>query len=174
MNQYNFAERLHWSSGQSRQRSIRDILLPNIPGGIDVTVSSEHEDRNGTDYWIRRISPLRALSVDAKIRSLDPIVEYGKDDLALETWSVIEQSKIGWTRNPNKQTDYIFWLFVATNRWVLIPFPMLCQIFSEKWEAWKCIFRVATQSSGSWHSECVFVDRKTIWRELFLKYGGNL
>ena len=38
-------------------------------------------------------------------------------DIALETWSVIEKLKIGWTRDLNKRSDYVLWFWLDTKRW---------------------------------------------------------
>jgi ribose-phosphate pyrophosphokinase len=49
-----------------------------------------------------------------KVRDEDWAFKPGRnaaDDLALETWSVIEKQVIGWTRNQSKMTDYVLWFW---------------------------------------------------------------
>lgn len=169
MNTYDFDERLDYSHGVD-DTGFESVLLGHIPGAVAVAKATNEEDRNGTDWWVQRVG-LRALSVDLKRREIDPIIEYNEDDLALETWSVIG-SKVGWTRDPNKNTDIVLWYFDPTGRFVFIPFPMLCHVFSERWQVWKTRYRTAVQDSKDWKSECVFVPRREIWAELYRVYGG--
>lgn len=172
MNGFSFDERLRWSDGYASSSEIGLILREHIPGCVSVERADTTADRNGTDWWCIRTAPLRRLSVDAKVRSLDPIEQFGMDDLALETWSVIDK-KVGWTRDPSKHSDFILWLFTTTNRFVLIPFPMLCHVFSRKWREWSAAYRTEQQNSGTWQSECVFVPRREMWAELYRVYGGG-
>lgn len=171
MKSYDFAERQRFSYGKANRDDVGKILKENVPACIDVMQATETEDRNGTDWWCVRKAPLRNLSVDVKARDLDPVETFGTDDLALETWSVLN-SKPGWTRDANKQTDYVLWMF-PTGRWVLIPFPMLCAVFAEKWQAWREKYKTRVQDSGTWQSECVFVPRREVWAELYRRYGGS-
>lgn len=170
---------MQWSDGKAQKLDVRKILIEQIPACIDVKRANEKEDRSGTDWWAIRREPLRPLSVDLKARQTDPTKDLAKpkDDLALETWSVIpangNQGKVGWTRDEKKSTDYILWLFDSTSRWVLIPFHMLCKIFKLKWEAWRMVYQTNQQDSGSWKSECVFVPRREIWAELYKHFGGS-
>lgn len=150
--------------------------MRNVPGAIQVSQASAADDRKGTDWWID-LSNTKRLSVDCKVREKDCIVEYHADDIALETWSVMEKNIIGWTRNPEKETDYILWLWKDTGRWLLIPFSLLCGVFIDNWESWKNEYKTAIQKTTErgivkWHSECVFVDRRTVWAEIYRKYGG--
>lgn len=173
MSNSNFKDRLLWSEGFAPAEEIAQILKGNIPNTVKVERAETHDDCYGTDFWVHR-NGLSPLSVDIKVRAYDPVNEYGEDDLALETWSVIEKEKIGWTRDPNKQTDYVLWYFGGSHRWVLIPFPLLCAVFSQKWNEWSLRYRTARQSSGSWHSECVFVPRKEVWDAIYWRFGGQL
>ena len=166
-----------WSEGFAEPQEIFEILLTNIPNALEVTKATDKQDRCGTDCWVTR-KGLRPLSIDLKVRICDPIETYGQDDLALETWSVLEQQKIGWTRNPDKETDYILWYFGGSHRWVLIPFPLLCKIFTEKWLEWTTQFKTRRQETSSdnysWHSECVFVPRKEVWDAIYQRFGGQV
>jgi hypothetical protein len=101
-----------------------------------------------------------------KIRRIDPIDIFDSDDLALETFSDIGRSVPGWSRDETKQTDYICWYFETTGRTVLMPFPMLCAVFMEKWQEWRETYRPRIQNSGRWRSECIFVPRSVIWEAI--------
>ena len=114
------------------------------------------------------------LSVDVKIRAQDWSVKDEPDradDLALEIWSVCEKKIQGWTRDESKRTDYVLWYWSDTGRWCMIPFAMLCQAFREHWEAWSQEFRTATQRTGNYHSNCVFVPRRTIWNAIYNRFN---
>jgi hypothetical protein len=172
--EYGFDQQLRYSHGVAAGLDVRGILLSQIPGAVSVAAANETDDRRGTDWWVTMRSG-DALSVDAKIRSKDYAIK-GHDDLALETWSVVEREKVGWTRDPAKRTDYVLWLWTDTGRWCLVPFPMLCGVFSLNWEGWRATYKWARQKTptdgGGYHSECVFVPRRELWAALYRCYGG--
>lgn len=176
---YRFDERLSFSEGVTQGASVETILRANIPGAGQVVRAHKANDRNGTDWWVETCAS-DWLSIDAKVRQEDWAAKpSAKDDLALETWSVVERGVIGWTRNFSKRTDYILWLWLDTGRWCLIPFPMLCQIFDQNWKQWAHDFGVSQQftpdgnGGNGYHSECVFVPRLLVWRTLYETYGGK-
>ncbi|MEW8193918.1 MAG: hypothetical protein AB2793_09415 [Candidatus Thiodiazotropha sp.] len=172
--EYEFSDRLKMSQGRSENSDIKNILLNNIPSALNVNSAHAKNDRNGTDYWVECESG-KFLSVDCKVRSED-YVKKGYDDLALETWSVVENDIVGWTRDSKKQTDYVLWLWTDTGRWLLVPFQMLCGVFQKKWKDWKATYKSSRQHTpnyGGYHSECVFVPRKEVWSEIYRMYGGN-
>lgn len=174
MRDFDFRKQLVMSTGRSATNDVRQVLLDNIPGALEVTKATEREDRSGTDYWIRHARG-EPVSVDTKIRDFDPIERHGRDDLALETWSVVDK-KIGWTLDESKRTDYVLWLF-PTRRWVLIPFLQLQAAFKKRQHDWCAVYRVAQQrtvaANGNWRSECVFVPRKEIWAAIYSDFGGS-
>ena len=133
--EYDFKEQLAMSEGVSANKSVRDILLTNIPGAVSVIRAHQMNDRSGVDYWVE-MGYGGFVSVDIKVRDKDWAAK-GKDDLALETFSVVEKGIIGWTRNPHKRTDYILWFWKDTGRWCLLPFRMLCRVSADNWEDWK-------------------------------------
>jgi len=137
-----------------------------VPNCVRVERAARGDDIHGTDYWAYRADESR-LSIDAKIRHKDFAQgRFPQDDLALETWSSIpegvRQGKIGWTRDPAKRTDYIFWYWAETGRYLLVPFPMLYAVFAERWKEWRAAYKHRTQDSGGWRSECVFVPRVVV------------
>ena len=113
-NSYGFNERME----MSEDGDLHGILLANVPDAVQVVRSSGEDDRAGTDYWVER-SNGEKLSVDVKVRSEDWAAKAPPkraDDLALETWSVVERNIVGWTRNASKRTDYILWFWQDTGR----------------------------------------------------------
>lgn len=173
---YSFSERLVFSNGVIQNARVENVLLQEIPGAKSIEKAGIADDRSGTDWWVTR-SCGRPLSVDAKVRQVDYSAR-GQDDLALETWSVVERSKPGWTRDETKKTDYILWLWTDTGRWCLVPFVMLCGVMRRKWEQWRKFFKVSKQRTpladgGCYHSECVFVPRREVWKEIYTTYSGN-
>jgi len=177
-NEYDFDTQMAMSNGVHEVASVESIILKHIPGSLSVKRAAAINDRSGTDYWIEMQG--RHLSVDAKVRYEDWWASHPKeDDLALETWSVVDK-KIGWTRDTNKQTDYVLWLWKDTKRFCLLPFPCLCAVFIANWEKWRndCGFKVKEQFThsynGGWRSECVFVPRRLIWAEIYKRYSPDL
>jgi len=171
--EYGFNDRLEMSQGVSENESLKEILLTNIPSALQVNSAHTENDKNGTDYWVECLSG-KFISVDCKVRSED-YAPKGFDDIALETWSVVEKKVVGWTRDKKKQTDYVLWHWQDTGRWLLIPFQMLCAVFDKKWLEWSNTYKTAKQytpNHGGYHSECVFVPRKEVWAEIYRVFGG--
>lgn len=81
------------------------------------------------------------------------------------------------TYDENKRCDYILWFWQSSRRWCLVPFPMLCAVFHENLIAWDnykhAKQRTLYKEGGSYHSECIFVPRKIVWRAIYLKYAGQ-
>lgn len=167
---YDFDERLAWSNGFA-DVGIDKILRNRIPGCVAVERAESQDDKNGTDYWAIR-DGLPALSVDVKARSKDYAPD-GKDDLALETWSVIGK-RPGWTRDRAKRTDFVLWFWADTGRFFLVSFPVLCDVFSQYWSEWRKTYRPYVQSSGAWQSECIFVPRNVVLDKLTAWTGGSI
>ena len=174
--EYGFEERLNMSSGHAAVADVRSILIANIPGAVNVHSAATVNDKQGVDWWVET-STAKHLAVDAKVREQDWAAKNpNEDDLALETWSVVEKQIPGWTRDATKKCDYVLWLWQDTGRFCLVPFPMLCSVFSRKWQEWKRSHKTRTQftprSSGGYHSECVFVPRREVWAEIYRQYSG--
>lgn len=162
----------------NEQEDLPTYLLRHIPLAEKVERANREDDRRGIDYWVTLQSG-RVIGVDVKCREND-WQSRGCDDVALEIWSVVEKQVIGWTRNTQKQTDYVLFLWKDTGRFLLLDFPVLCSIFIQHWETWRRIYQTAYQrtsecpSRSGWHSQCVFVPRQVIWREIYLRFGGSL
>jgi hypothetical protein len=172
--EYGFDEQLVMSQGYSETAQINEILLSNIPSALAVVSAHSDNDRHGTDFWVECKNG-KFLSVDCKVREQDWAPK-GYDDVALETWSVVEKRIPGWTRDKEKQTDYVLWLWKDTGRWMLVPFQMLLGVFENCWVDWSSKHKTAKQftprQSGGYHSECVFVPRREVWGEIYRQYGG--
>jgi len=169
MNEYDFQERLAWSEGHKPSiEAIIKIIKNRIPGCTGIQRATPQADKDGTDYFANRHQNT-PLSIDLKLREED-YKSKGHDDLALETWSVIpengRQGKIGWTRDPQKRTDYILWYWQDTGRFCLVSFHALCFVFQKRWEKWRKLFPPHVQNSGSWKSECVFVPRHIVFKSI--------
>ena len=174
-NSYDFDERMRMSDGVSVGADFSVILRTNLVDVVRVERASQTDDRNGTDWWAITNSG-RRLSIDCKVRGTDFALK-GKDDLALETWSVVEKRIPGWTRNPDKRTDFILWRW-SSGRWCMVPFPMLCRVFTEYWEVWRNEFQRAVQHTPrgngvGYHSECVYVPRRLVWSEIYRRFAGQ-
>lgn len=174
--EYSFEERMAMSQGVVATADVRSILLENIPGAANVHTAAKPNDQKGVDWWVEHISA-KHLSVDTKVREKDWWKTHPKeDDLALETWSVINK-KPGWTRDPTKRTDYVLWLWEDTKRFCLLPFPMLCAVFQDHWQEWRQKYKTRPQKTpefGGYWSECTFVPRRLVWSEIYLRYSGSV
>ena len=176
--EYGFDEQLVFSQGVAENASVEAILLANLPGACQVIPAHQSNDMNGTDWWVETRSG-SFLSVDAKIRRTDWSAK-GADDLALESWSVVEKNVVGWTRNTKKRTDYVLWLWKDTGRWCLVPFQMLCLVFEGNWQEWAQRYKTSRQLTSrdgwrdSYHSECIFVPRREVWAEIYRHFGGGV
>lgn len=175
---YDFTERLVMSSGHSANADVRDVLLSCIPGSLNAYPAAKENDRLGVDWWVE-MTNARHLAVDAKVREVDWAATHAdEDDLALETWSVVERGIVGWTRDETKKCDFVLWLWHDTGRYCLVPFPMLCHVFKANWEDWCSAHKVKRQRTlgggRDYHSECVFVPRRELWAKIYETYGGSL
>ena len=176
--EYDFDDQLIMSSGVAANADIKSIVLENIPGSINLHQAGVDNDKQGIDWWVE-MNTANHLSIDAKVRKIDWAATHpDEDDLALETWSVVEKEVIGWTRDKNKKCDYVLWLWIDTGRFCIIPFPMLCRVFIKKWQSWRSVYKTKQQFTprfgDGYHSECVFVPRRQIWAEIYKNYGGSL
>lgn len=165
---YGFQEELDFSNGFAPDPDdVLPFLKYRIPNFKRVRKAPVVNDRTGIDYYVERFH-LPSLAFDLKLRREDwtrKDPEFAKDDLALETFSVVENGKVGWTRDPNKAADYILWFWRDSGRFFIVPFPALCYVFQKMWVQWReqygAVQQYTTDGSG-WHSECVFVPREVV------------
>lgn len=171
--EFDFKAQLGMSQGSAIGADIEAILLDLVPGSTKIVKASNADDRSGTDYWCEHVRGT-PVSVDTKIRKRD----HGKDDLALETWSVVGK-KIGWTLDEAKRTDYILWWWEDTRRFAFVPFLLLCHAFKKFKPEWEIRYRLATQPTvgtggrRGWLSECMFVPRREVWAAMFKEAAGS-
>ena len=196
--EYGFSERMVMSNGVVATTNIEEILTEHLPGITQVVRASADEDRSGTDWWA--CTTARRLSIDAKVREQDWSLK-NRDDLALEIYSVEseydrdgawlpipeERRKVGWTRDANKTTDYVLWLWKDTGRFCLVPFPMLCRIYDDLWASWFFDYGSSRQRTPfkkgqrgfnddavGYHSECSVIPRRMVWSEIYKRYSPNI
>ena len=170
-NTFNFRDQLVLSTGTTVNTAIGEILTDVIPGSLRAFRATQEEDRQGIDWWVETRSGER-VGVDCKVRTKDLWPK--QDDLALETWSVVEKKIVGWSLDTSKRTDYIFWIWTDTGRWCIVPFLLLVRAFKAKKDAWALVFPVARQSTeGRYHSECIFVSRRELWAEIYRQAQGR-
>lgn len=171
VNAYSFDQQFKMSEGVAESASVTDIILKEFPGAFSVEAATPKQDRSGVDRWVK----MRAghfLGIDVKAQSVY------SGCLPLETWSVVESKRVGWTRDPDKRTDYILWFWEATGHFCLVPFPLLCTVFREKWQDWCKEYKPRKQYTkprngrSGYHSECVFVPIRTVWAEIYRRYSG--
>ena len=174
---YNFDAQMRMSAGIGGEKDTGNFILSRFPNAVKIERAGQSDDRKGTDWWITMQSG-EVESLDLKARKRDYAKNNpNKDDLALEVWSVLNK-KIGWTRDTSKRTNWIMWKWADTGRYVLIPFPWLCSTFTEKWQAWCEAYEAPIQNTVSakgillWQSQCVYVPRLVVWREIYNTFGG--
>jgi hypothetical protein len=184
----NFGDDMVMSDGHASNTAVKSILMSLVPGSLSVHRAAATNDRSGTDYWVEVVG--RHLSVDVKVRAEDWAMKVPpQDDLALETWSVKgeickglrDDSKriVGWSRDAAKRTDYVLWLWQESGRFCLVPFPFLCRVFDQHYRDWAERYKVRTQFTkrgggpDGWFSECVFVPRVEVWREIYRQFSPN-
>ncbi len=127
--EFSFDERLAFSHGHAaNETGVFEFLRYRIPNYKGIVTAAPADDRSGCDYYIERHGPpggrLASIGIDLKRRSMDYSQQSPpSDDLALESFSVIEQGIVGWTRNGSKATDYVLWYWEDTGRFFLALFP---------------------------------------------------
>lgn len=173
-----FEDCLEFSLNQDTNDKVKAIIFDKFLGAEHVYKASTQDDKKGIDFWVE-CSNRNSVKVDCKIRKHDFALE-GADVIAIETWSNVENLIPGWSRDFNKKTDYILWYWIDTERSVIVPFPLLCKVVYENWMHWSATYQLARQetkfknSDKSYHSECVFVPRLEVWKQIFNVFGGNL
>lgn len=147
---HDFRERLGFSQGVAMPEKLLEYLLSSISGGLEIVPATEEEDRQGTDYWVRRDHGLPIVSVDVKHRDFDPVLKYGSDDALIETTSVYRgpkngpwldchREKPGWTLDTIKRTDLIVYTWPQPDgkrRFWILYFPFLYEAARRNWREW--------------------------------------
>lgn len=144
---------------------IKNDLAKYTP--LEVWAAEEYEDKMGVDYWAlfndQETLP-RLPGVDVKLRARD-CAKYGKDDVAIETWSVVGESP-GWIARRDAWTDYVYWFWTDSHRSLCIDFHRLHHVWNVHGRDWQKRFRVhrqwSTYRGQSYQSEHIYVPVKTI------------
>jgi len=174
-NVYSFDDKLVASKGIVESCDVREILTMRLPGCLEVKQTDPEIDRTGVD-WIAEVDSGRIVGVDVKHREKD-CRAFGDDDLALETWSVVD-CQVGWTRDKSKACEWVLWVWKDTGRFFLVPFAPLCSVFSENWWLWRKQYKTrqqrTTRDGHSWKSECVFVPREVVVDAISDWYCGSV
>lgn len=167
---YSFDDKLHNST--SYYKEVQNILSDIFQTQINLQKSVLKDDKLGIDYWCV-LANEQKISLDLKKRDKD----FKKNDVALETLSVVEDNKIGWTLDDNKKNDYVLWFWEDSNKYFLIPFTPLRIWFSLNFKHWKkqylCCKQKTMFHNYNYHSECVFVPIDEIISPI-LSLGGPL
>lgn len=163
-----FTEDLEFSQG-GRMQTDMDILKQSIRKCVSVKKTSIEEDKKGVDYIVT-LEDGATIRVDAKRRRKGASKSWTRRDepeLAIETWSVITtdgQRKKGWTFNTGKECDLILYVFDPedTDKYYLIPFPLLRQASINNLVTWDYRYRQRTQRSIGWKSKCMMVPASVV------------
>ena len=164
---FDFNQQLGMSEGRSNGKDSKNIFYHVFANTIRIEKSELYDDMKGVDYWLSQKAGNR-IGVDVKRRKVDYFALKGEDDIALETYSDVEKKKIGWTLDKRKMTDYVLWIWEDTGRYLVLPFPPLCTVFTSHVEEWKKSYKPIKQRSneGQWYSECMFVSRLVVRRAI--------
>ena len=146
---HDFYERLAFSEGVDDSPDLLAALKNMVQGAGEIRRSTPDEDRHGTDYWIDRPGGSPPISIDVKRREFCPIDRFKSDDACIETTSVYEgpkdppwldryRTRIGWTLDQAKRTDFIAYTWPAKEgtRFWIVPFVPLCRCANVNWRAW--------------------------------------
>lgn len=163
----NFHDDLVRSQVAARQIDLETAFRATIPGYTGHRFATAAEDRRGTDVWVMR-EGRRDLSIDMKIRNVDPLERYGTDDLAIELFSVIDDARPGWSIDATKETDYVYWFFPG-GRYVMAPFAALCMACRQHRVEWLMKYpaiEAVTRAHGNFRSQCLLVPTNVVMRAL--------
>lgn len=176
-NVYGFDQQLIASKGVLETCDVGEILRTRIPGCVKAVETDKATDRKGVDWWAL-LKNGQKIGVDVKHRQKD-CQRFGNDDVALETWSVLNQ-QVGWTRDHRKLCGWVLWVWGDTGRFLLLPFPAVCAVFSENWQRWGESYQRSTQTTREtkrgpgWQSECVFVPRAVLVESVVDWFSGSI
>lgn len=159
---YNFNDKL--IDSKSKETVVCRAMQLFFPGCKIEQEECVALDKRGRDY--RVILPNKdVFALDHKNR--DPgcskYWKNGEPELAPEVWSKIPEpgipGQVGWMLDHTKITDYVLCTFDAsdTELCYLALFSEYRELFENNYDSLKLRYRVATQVSDGWKSECIFV-----------------
>ena len=179
--EFTFTEQLAFSKNCGPSLEVVDrICQAQLPGFLSASHGNEVEDRAGIDFVLAMESG-SSLFLDLKLRDKD----FGKDDVALEIWSVVPlrddcaDGRPGWTWDKKKKTDYVLFYWRDTCRFFLVPFHPLHRVFRANFRNWiaasfKTARQTTTENGGTWQSECIFIPRELVVRGITKWFGGAI
>lgn len=174
MRRSSFDGELEHSRHYAEHAMIRAKLAEKFPGALNIHPAHSVNDRRGTDWWVECNGHL--LRCDVKVRRIDYLPR-GRDDVALEIWS-IDRRKVGWSRDPDKHTDFVMWFWVDTGRTFLAFFPALRNAFEKYLAEWQERFgsyRQESERNGrKWISVHIFVPRGLLTEKMVEQMGGKI
>lgn len=158
-----FNQKLRYSLGE-QQKFDHEILKKHIPFCDKVEKTDIETDRTGVDY----VATLRGgavIYIDAKTREKGCSKYWnGEPELAIETWSVVEQKKVGWTFKENSNVDYILYTFPESDckEYFFIPFQLLRKVAVENYRAWTKKYKPKFQANKDYRSQAMFVPASVV------------
>ncbi|MCB2212529.1 hypothetical protein KQI52_10495 [bacterium] len=158
-----FRKCLAFSRSKQVTRLVRLALRQKFLTMSRIEPSTPEEDRKGVDFWVVLRDGTR-IGIDVKAQR--NYVGW----LALETWSSVEKSVVGWTLREDVLTEYVLWVWPSKRRFALVPFRPLRTVFREFGRDWYVnhpVSRQFTQADWkrkrpSYHSEIVLVPFHTV------------
>ena len=170
----NFREKLRYSLGE-QQTFDCNILKSHIPKCVSVKKTDRNTDRTGIDY----IATLRngaEIYIDAKTR-MPGCSKYwnGDPELAIETWSVVEKKKPGWTFSETSNVDYILYTFPKEDYsgYFFIPFQLLRSAAIRNYTEWIKEYRRFYQINQGYRSEAMFIPAGVLIAEVQREMIGD-
>jgi len=169
MTVHDFNQKLAFSNGANLIDDMKRIQHALGHTCISVEKTDITTDKSGIDYRAR-LKMGAIVNVDAKRREAGASRWWrnNEPELAIETLSVIEPRKIGWTFSTASDVDYILYSFEPedSNDYYFIPFALLRKVAYEKGAAWKDTYMEKKQRSNGWESSCIFVPAHIVLREI--------
>lgn len=139
------------------------VLRAVFPGIDNVVQGTKAEDLRGIDWWVADAA--ERAKVEVKQRDEDYLKRRRKDDVALETFSVVERGKVGWTLDPAKESDWYVSFWLETGSKLALPFKALRKAMQVNLPKWRLDYPPVQQFTPEfrgYHSECMFVDRQVL------------
>ena len=160
MEVHDFRQKLAFSNGVNMLSDVERITHALGERCIKVDKTDVSVDKTGIDYYAY-LSDRARVNVDAKRREAGASRwwKHGSPELAIETFSVVEPPKVGWTFNNASDVDYILYSFEPedSNDYYFLPFQLLRKVAWENRHVWKAEYKELTQTSDGWQSKCIFV-----------------
>lgn len=184
---HDFKERLKFSQGIELSGDVLKYISRIVPRNTGVRKATVLEDKSGTDYWIERVGN-PPISIDVKHRGFCPIEKFGSDDACIETTSVYKgagppwdeeerlKSKVGWTLDTTKRTDFIVYTWPKNKgvRFWVVPFLPLCAAARRNWRAWARKYEERSAKNNGYRTPSVYPPRQVIAKAIKQLMSGGV